>query len=424
MCYLSKKNLETTVESVGHMDSSLSLVMQPDLLVINSGSSSIKLTLFSQKERVADLQIKKRAQEVICELKIGQASRRSSFPLIHALVDYLPRAFEEMENQGCRFDSLIGIGHRFVHGGPDFSEPILLNTNSIRELEKLSSLAPLHNASCLAGIKVCRSYFGEALAQIAVFDTAFHHRMPAVASHYAIDEETAKRLQIRRYGFHGISNAFLWQKWMEVSQQENAKVITLHLGNGCSATAIQAGRSLDTSMGFSPDEGLVMGTRAGDIDASLVEYIGEHESKSSSEVIDWLNHQAGLKGLSGISSDIQPLLEKYEREDRARLAVDLFCYRVVKYLGAYQAILGGFDAILFTGGIGENASFVRQQVVDKFGWCGIKLDHALNEQVHGLLPGEVKKISEKDSSVGVYVVATDENQWIAQESERLLNGVH
>lgn len=262
---------------------------------------------------------------------------------------------------------------------------------------------------------------------VAVFDTAFHRTMPEVARQYAIPADLAERHHIRRYGFHGIAHASLAEGYARGTGKSlnHERIITVQLGNGCSVTAIAEGRSVETSMGFTPLEGLVMGTRSGDVDASLVGFLAEREKVSTAEVERWLNERSGLLGLSGRSNDMRELLRAAEQEGdaRAELAIDLFCYRVRKYLGGYLAVLEGADAIVFGGGIGENAPEVRKRICRNMGWCGIRVDHERNHAAGAIKPGSAAKISTDDSRPAVYVVAADEETWIAKETARCVRAI-
>jgi acetate kinase len=289
-------------------------------------------------------------------------------------------------------------------------------------IDALSELAPLHNPACLAGIRGAKAVLGSSVPMVAVFDTAFHRTMPEVARHYAIPTDLAERHHIRRYGFHGIAHASLANGYAVCTGKplERTRLITLQLGNGCSIAAIAEGKSVETSMGFTPLEGLVMGTRSGDIDASLVGFLAEREKVEPAEVERWLNERSGLLGLSGRSNDMRELLRAAEQEQdpRAEFAIDLFCYRVRKYLGSYLAVLGGADAIVFGGGIGENAPEVRKRICSRMEWCGIRLDPDSNHAAVGLIPGSADKISPDRSKPEVFVVAADEETWIAKETVR------
>jgi acetate kinase len=389
------------------------------ILVVNCGSSSIKVSLFGIKKeicsRLMDVHLTGiYSDQLKMEMTTSEGKKRFTedgrFKVSEALKWIFDISFEKF---GLLFSSFQGIGHRFVHGGSRYVASTLINSSVIADLERLSDLAPLHNEACLLGIKEC-SILWPAIPQVAVFDTAFHHSLPPVAANYAIRDEH----QIRRYGFHGISNAFLWSTYVQ-NVKEKGKIITLHLGNGCSITAIKDGVSMDTSMGFSPSEGLVMATRAGDIDATVVEFLCNHAKKTPGEVMEQLNFESGLLGVSGISSDMEVLLPLYAENEKVRLAIDLFCYRIVKYLGAYMTVLEGADAIIFSGGIGENSATIRNRIISKMGWYGIKIDEDENEQAVGLPFGAVHKISELTSRVACHVIASDENAFIAKEVQKL-----
>jgi acetate kinase len=263
---------------------------------------------------------------------------------------------------------------------------------------------------------------------VAVFDTAFHQTMPDVAKQYALPVDLAERHRIRRYGFHGIAHASLANGYAAYTGNplEQVRLITLQLGNGCSVAAIAQGRSVETSMGFTPLEGLVMGTRSGDVDASIVSYLSEREKVEPAEVERWLNERSGLLGLSGRSNDMRELLRvaEHEQDKRAELAIDLFCYRVRKYLGAYLAVLDGADAVVFGGGIGENAPEIRERIFRNMTWCGLELNRELNRAAVGLAPGHAAKISMDGSRLNAYVVAADEESWIARETVRCVRSVH
>jgi acetate kinase len=250
--------------------------------------------------------------------------------------------------------------------------------------------------------------------------------MPEVARRYALPAELTERHRIRRYGFHGIAHASLAAGYAEATGRplERTRLITLQLGNGCSVAAIAQGRSVETSMGFTPLEGLVMGTRSGDVDASIVSYLSEREKVEASEVERWLNERSGLLGLSGRSNDMRELLRATheEQDKRAQCAIDLFCYRVRKYLGAYLAVLGGADAIVFGGGIGENAPEIRERICQNMKWCGLELNRDLNRAAVGLAPGRAAKITVVGSRLAAYVVAADEETWIARETVRCVRG--
>jgi acetate kinase len=314
------------------------------------------------------------------------------------------------------------VGHRVVHGGERYVESTVITEQVEAGIDALSELAPLHNPACLAGIRGAKAVMGSTVPMVAVFDTAFHRTMPEVARRYAIPFDVAERHHICRYGFHGIAHASLASGYAVCTgkSQQGTRLITLQLGNGCSVAAIADGKSVDTSMGFTPLEGLVMGTRSGDVDASIVTYLSEREKVEPAEVEGWLNERSGLLGLSGRSNDMRELLRAAEQEhDRhAEFAIDLFCYRARKYVGGYLAVLGGAEAIVFGGGIGENAPEIRRRICEGMEWCGISLQADRNRAAVGLNAGSAAKISTEDSQLSVYVVAADEETWIAKETAR------
>jgi acetate kinase len=405
------------------------------VLVINSGSSSIKFRLVHVLEEPTGVLTTQPALlqgavkgigSVASFEMMGQAVGRSTTTLeirdhAHALRILLDRLAGSL-------GKIEAVGHRVVHGGDQYVESTLITEQVEAGIEALSELAPLHNPSCLAGIRGARAAFGPMLPMVAVFDTAFHQTMPKVARQYALPVELAERHRIRRYGFHGIAHASLADGYAAGTgiPLEKVRLITLQLGNGCSVAAIAQGRSVETSMGFTPLEGLVMGTRSGDVDASIVRYLSEREKVEPAEVERWLNERSGLLGLSGRSNDMRELLRVAEQEQdkRAEFAIDLFCYRVRKYLGAYLAVLDGADAIVFGGGIGENAPEIRERICQNMKWCSLELNRDLNRAAVGLAPGHATKISVDGSRLATYVVAADEESWIARETVRCVRGVH
>jgi acetate kinase len=316
------------------------------------------------------------------------------------------------------------VGHRVVHGGERFKQSALVTDEVLRGIEDCIDLAPLHNPGNIRGIQAAREVFGPGLPQVAVFDTAFHQTLPPHAYLYALPYQWYRRYRVRRYGFHGTSHRYVAYRYRKLRgmAREQTNIITLHLGNGCSAAAIRGGDSLDTSMGMTPLEGLVMGTRSGDIDPAIVDFVGAKEGLSAQETDSVLNKQSGLLGISGLTNDMRELLdESHESGDRrAGLAVEIFCYRVRKYVGAYLAALGGADALVFTGGIGENSSEVRARVCEGLGWMGVELDAALNEATTGRREG---LISREGSRLAIYVIPTDEELLIARDTVRLIRGV-
>jgi acetate kinase len=403
------------------------------VLVINSGSSSIKFRLAEVVEengapatQPALLEGSVKGIGGMASLDIGGPQLGRSTVGVEVR-DHTQAMRVILNRLGDVMGSIDAVGHRVVHGGDRYVESTVISEQVEAGIDALSELAPLHNPACLAGIRGAKAVLGSRIPMVAVFDTAFHRTMPDVARRYAIPTDLADRHHIRRYGFHGIAHASLANGY-SVSRGTSLKevrIITVQLGNGCSVAAIAAGQSVETSMGFTPLEGLVMGTRSGDVDASLVGFLAERENVEPREVERWLNERSGLLGLSGRSNDMRELLRAagQEGDRRAELAIDLFCYRVRKYLGGYLAVLGGAQAIVFGGGIGENAPEVRRRICSNMDWCGIRLDADRNPAAVGLKPGSAAKISTDDSALAVYVVAADEETWIAQETARCLRSI-
>jgi acetate kinase len=406
-------------------------------LVLNSGSSSVKFALLGIAARASEnstpLVIAKGSIKGIGgHATLDSATERGGHVVVErSVTDHrqaLEWTFEHLrsltdEAEGASLLKIVEVvGHRIVHGGDYFQGAVRIDDSVMKTMESLSELAPLHNPAGLAGIRAARAALGPGTPNIAVFDTAFHHAMPARASTYAIPLDLAARHRIRRYGFHGIAHASLLAGFAAFTGQavEDVSVVIFHLGNGCSAAAVRHGRSIDTSMGFTPLEGLVMGTRSGDIDPAVVSYLVRHEGVEAEVVERWLNERSGLLGISGRSRDMSVLLNAAEQGDdeRAALAIDVFCYRGRKYLGGYLAALGGADAVIFGGGIGENVPRVRAGICENMQWCGLSIDKERNAQAVGLKPGGAARISADDARLPAYVIPADEESWIARESTR------
>ena len=311
------------------------------------------------------------------------------------------------------------FGHRVVHGGDRFAEPALIDGGVMSHIEDLGELAPLHNGPSLAAIKAALQATSPPVPMVAVFDTAFHRTMPEHASLYPIPRELTEKHGIRRYGFHGTAHRCMVERYstLTATPAEETRLVTLQLGNGCSAAAVSGGRSVDTSMGFTPLEGLMMGTRSGSVDPSLVGFLARREDVDASEVEGWLNGRSGLFGISETSRDVRELLDAEERGDgRAALALEMFCDRVRKQVGAYLAVLGGANAIVLGGGIGENAPPIRERVLAGMGWCGLELDPERNDSA----VGTEARISTETSKIHAYVVLVDEETGIAEDTAHLL----
>ena len=403
------------------------------ILVINSGSSSIKFRLaevVQEKDTAA-------TRPALLEGAVKGIGGAASFDMTGQQLSRSTTKIEARDHTqamrvilnrlGDSLGSIEAVGHRVVHGGDRYVESTVITEQVEAGIDALSELAPLHNPACLAGIRGAKAVMGATVPMVAVFDTAFHRTMPNVARQYAIPTDLADRHRIRRYGFHGIAHASLANGYAVFTGKSlmQARIITVQLGNGCSVSAIDEGKSVDTSMGFTPLEGLVMGTRSGDVDPSIVSYLSEREKVEPAEVERWLNQRSGLLGLSGRSNDMRELLRaaQQEQDQRAELAIDLFCYRVRKYVGGYLAVLGGAHAIVFGGGIGENAPEVRRWICQNMEWCGMSLHPDRNRAAVGLNAGAAAKISTDDSELAVYVVAADEETWIAKETARCLRAI-
>jgi acetate kinase len=408
-----------------------------NVLVLNSGSSSLKFQVIA-----TDLeQIKQYKDDRICRGEVEGIGGEAIIRIQHrtdpgqtltaplrdmgSALDYIVRHIASDRSGVSEIKSsadVHALGHRVVHGGEMFKESTLIDDRVLKGIEDCIDLAPLHNPNNVKGILAARELFGKDLPQVAVFDTAFHHSLPEQAYLYAVPYHLYRRHRIRRYGFHGTSHRYVAFRYRVLRKltREQTNIITLHLGNGCSAAAIKGGSSVDTSMGMTPLEGLVMGTRSGDLDPAIVSVIARKEGMSSSEVDTLLNTQSGLLGISGLTNDMRELqAELNEHEDRrVRLAVEIFCYRARKYIGAFLAAMGGADAVVFTGGIGENSSDVRARICAGMEWAGLRLDEKQNRET----VGREGKISTKDSKLLAYAIPTDEELLIARDTVRVIRG--
>jgi acetate kinase len=408
-----------------------------NILVLNSGSSSLKFQLITTDldrirqgtdQRLLRGEAERIGGEAIVTVQRGtDPKQKFTAPLrdISAALDFIIRWIAADKSGIAEVQStsdIHAVGHRVVHGGEMFSQSVIITDEVIRGIEACIDLAPLHNANNLKGIRAASDVFGQKTPQVAVFDTAFHHSLPEHAYLYAIPYHLYRRHRIRRYGFHGTSHRYVAYRYRVLRNltREQAHVITLHLGNGCSAAAIRNGYPVDTSMGLTPLEGLVMGTRSGDIDPAIVNLISSKEGLSPHEVETLLNTQSGLLGISGLTNDMRVLQEELRQHDdrRARLALEVFCYRVRKYIGAYLAAMGGADAVVFTGGIGENSPEIRAQICAGLEWMGLTLDSDKNRKAIGI----ESLISTEGSRLAVYAIPTDEELLIARDTVRCILG--
>jgi acetate kinase len=394
------------------------------VLVINCGSSSLKYQLIdSDSEKVLAVGLCERIGQDISYLKhtpnggekiVIEAAMENHEIAVKMVLDALVDAKHGVIKS---LDEIGAVGHRVVHGGEKFADSAIITEEMIKAVEECNDLAPLHNPANLIGIRACQALMKN-VPMVAVFDTAFHQTMPAKAYLYGLPHEYYDKYKIRKYGFHGTSHSYVSKKLVEFLGLDinHSKVIVCHLGNGASISAVENGKSVDTSMGLTPLAGLVMGTRCGDIDPQIIEYIANKENKSLEEVMNVLNKKSGVQGMSEVSSDFRDLSAAIaEGNEKAKEAYDVFVYRVAKYVGGYVAAMNGVDAIAFTAGIGENDGTVRADVCKYFGYLGVTVDPEKNK-----IRGEEVAITTEDSKVKVCVIPTNEELTIARETVALV----
>lgn len=416
-----------------------------NVLVLNCGSSSLKFQVIRTSPSdiahdtdatLASGTIERIGSQSLLTLRnIGKGTTTKLATPIRdhrAAVDYALRWLISPQadiQEITALSEIHAVGHRVVHGGERFTKSVVITEEVLRTLEDMIDLAPLHNPANITGIKAAREVLGAGIPQAAVFDTAFHHTLPESAYLYAIPYQFYRRYKIRRYGFHGTSHRYVAYRYRQLLKISRDKVhaITLHLGNGCSACAIAGGNSVDTSMGLTPLEGLVMGTRSGDLDPAVLDVIAQKEGMSLHEVDSLLNRQSGLLGISGLTHDMRELLdeEREHNDRRAHLAIELFVYRVRKYVGAYlTSVTRDPDqevALIFTGGIGENSPQIRSRIAAGLGWFGLRLDPEANERIKN---GAEGCISDKESKrFRAYVIPTNEELLIARDTIRSIKQI-
>ena len=408
-----------------------------NVLVLNAGSSSLKFQVIAtdleqikqyKDDRILRGQVDGISGEAIVKIQHRKNQPRTmTAPLrdMGAALDYVLRYIASDQSGVTEIKSAAdvhAVGHRVVHGGEMFKESTLIDDHVLKGIEDCIDLAPLHNPNNVKGILAARDLFGSGVPQVAVFDTSFHHSIPEQAYLYAIPYHLYRRHRIRRYGFHGTSHRYVAFRYRALRNRtrEQTNIISFHLGNGCSAAAIKAGSPIDTSMGMTPLEGLVMGTRSGDLDPAIVSVIARKEGMSPSEVDSLLNTQSGLLGLSGLTNDMRELQAELKEHDdrRVRLAIEIFCYRARKYIGAYLAAMSGADAIVFTGGIGENSPDVRARICAGMEWTGLQIDAEKNQAT----VGREGLISTEASKLLAYAIPTDEELLIARDTVRVIQG--
>lgn len=392
------------------------------VLVINAGSSSVKYHLYMMPagEVLARGFVERIGQEISKLSHFFQGKSYTASAKIQSVEDAIELVLQTLTGEEVgvlnHISEIDAVGHRVVHGGEEFTGSVIIGEKVIASIEKFADLAPLHNPPNLAGIRAAQRILPDAV-QVACFDTAFHATIPKVAYMYALPYELYEKYGIRRYGFHGISHRYVARRAAAIMGRGKYEInaITCHLGNGCSITAVKNGHSIDTSMGLTPLEGVPMGTRSGDLDPAILFYLAE-KGYGAEDLKNLCNKKSGLLGISGVSNDVRNLEELAAKgHARARLAIDVFCYRIKKYIGAYAAVLDTVDAVVFTGGIGENAVFLREKICDAATQIGVRLDYAANE----IAVAKEAEINTQDSKVKVFVIPTNEQVAIANDTYEL-----
>lgn len=393
------------------------------ILVINTGSSSLKFQLIDMSNETI-------LAKGTCE-KIGLDNGIISYENYKGCKKIFSENFQNHKDAFVFLKNLIldkkygiindlneitAVGHRVVQGGTDFNETTLVNEKLIAAVKELIPIAPLHNGANLQGILACQAVFGKDFPQVAVFDTAFHSTLPPKAYIYPLPYEFYEKYGVRKYGYHGISNHYVTDECAKLLNKDikNTKIITCHLGNGASITAVNGGRSVDTTMGFTPADGFIMGTRSGSLDPGVMTFISKKENLSTEDFNEIINKKSGLLGVSGVSNDAREILAAANQGDkRAILAQEIFCYQIMKIIASYIAVLGGCNAIVFTGGIGENRFEHRKTICNSLSFMGVKIDDDANEKA---INGERSEISAEDSSIKIFVIPTNEEIVIARET--------
>ncbi|WP_290045481.1 acetate kinase [uncultured Muribaculum sp.] len=398
-----------------------------NILVLNCGSSSVKYKLINvdDKKTLAEGGVEKIGiPGSFLKFRLPDGSKKVIDEVIpdhrKAIMDILNILTDPTYGCISSFKEIDAVGHRVVHGGEKFNKSVLINDEVIEKIKECYDVAPLHNPVNMAGIDAITELM-PGVPQVAVFDTAFHQTMPAEAYMYALPYELYTKYGVRRFGFHGTSHRYVARRVCDFLgvPYENQRIITCHIGNGGSITAVKDGKSIDTSMGLTPVEGLMMGTRVGDVDPGALTFIMDKEHLDTKQLSNLINKKSGVLGISGISSDMRDIDAAIaEGNERAKLALDMYIYRIIKYIGAYTAVLNGVDIIVFTGGVGENQQPLRKAVCEHLSYLGVKIDDAVNASSRG----EEKVISAADSKVKVVVIPTDEELMIARDTEAIVNG--
>lgn len=400
------------------------------ILVLNCGSSSIKYQLVNMEGKNCQVMAKGLVERIGMNDAIltHKPEGKEKYETVTAILDHtvginlvLDALTDKKHGVISSLKEINAVGHRVAHGGEYFSESVLLTEEGKKNIEKLCDIAPLHNPAHLKGINAMENLL-PGVPQVCVFDTSFHQTMPAYSYMYGIPYEYYKKYKIRRYGFHGTSHKFVAEKACQILGLDinKQKIITCHLGNGASITAIENGKSIDTSMGFTPVDGLMMGTRCGSVDTGVLTFLSEKEKMNYKQISDMANKKSGVFGISGVSSDMRDI-ETAAKEDNknAQLALDMYYFRVKKYIGAYAAIMNGVDVIVFTGGIGENDYMLREKVCANMNYMGVELDNTVNKG----LRGKDTVISTPSSKVKVMLITTDEEFVIASDTLRIVSNL-
>lgn len=400
------------------------------ILIINCGSSSLKYQLTDMQdesvickgviERIG-LPISGGEQNVIYKVNGEQFTYDKEIPTHTDAFNTVKWLITESEHSVLdSFDEVDAIGHRFVQGGDKYTKSVLINDEVIEDVKKMIPLAPLHNPANIQGYEACLSVVGPKVPQVAVFDTAFHSTMPPMAYMYAIPYEYFEKYGIRRYGFHGTSHKYVSQRCAEFMKEDisKLKIITCHIGNGASIAAVKFGKVFDTSMGFTPLDGFMMGTRSGAVDPSVVTFLQQKLNLTPNEVQEILNKESGVSAISGISSDDRDINKaQAEGDERAILAHEMQAYQIAKYIGSYVAAMNGVDAIVFTGGIGENGFWLRAKICSYLGYLGVSINQAINQRT---VKGAEAELSSSTDKVRIFVLATDEELMIARDTKDIV----
>lgn len=393
------------------------------IFVVNAGSSSLKYQLIDMENEqvlckglcerigVSGEITHKAADGRVYKAEIAMPTHTEAFAaVVYALTESEAKVIDS-------FDEVSAIGHRTVQGGVDFNNSCLITPEVIEKMQEWSVLAPLHNPANILGIEACIKTFGKDIPQVAVFDTSFHQTMEPKAYMYALPYEYYEKYKIRKYGFHGTSHRFVGNRAIELLGKKNSKIITCHLGNGCSITAIKDGKCVDTTMGLTPLDGFMMGTRTGTLDPSAITYIAEKENLSPKDIDRICNKESGVYGISGVSNDNRDVEAAANAgNERAKLAIEMQRYQILKFVGSYIAAMNGVDAIVFTGGIGENDSKLREYVCENLGFAGVEIDKEKNT-----IRGKEVKISTDNSKVNVYIIPTNEELAIARDTLAIIS---